>query len=84
MSVTSKGLLWGRNVNVFTNPFAQAVVLALLCSAAFSQTVSVNYNSSRGAVPTYGQGIGTAVYDGNLMDADVHGLISHPGHNIVR
>ena len=83
MSVTSNSSLGPRNVNVFTI-LMQAVLLAMSCTIAFSQTVTVNYNSTRGAVPVHGQGIGTAVYDGNLMDAAVPGLISNAGYNIVR
>jgi hypothetical protein len=58
--------------------------IMLLCVNASAQTVTVNYNSSPGSVPATGLGIGTAVYDGNLMDTAVPSLIKSAGYNIVR
>jgi hypothetical protein len=59
-------------------------LLAGLCTMAYGQNVTVNFNSSLGTVPPWGQGIGTAVYDGNLTDAAVPGLVKNAGYNIMR
>jgi len=59
-------------------------ILASLCTMASGQSVTVNFNSSLGTVPAWGQGIGTAVYDGNLTDAAVPGLVKNAGYNIMR
>ena len=61
------------------------LVAVLLCvSAGHAQTATVNFNSSLGTVPPNGMGIGVAVYDGNLMDAAVPGLVKNAGFNIWR
>src|SRR6266567_2561582 len=63
---------------------ALLTILACLCTMAYGQSVTVNFNSSLGTVPVWGQGIGTAVYDGNLTDAAVPGLVKNAGYNIMR
>lgn len=78
--------------SVSQQPLAQSAIrfltLLLLCTAlpalSFGQAVSVNFSSSLGTVPPLGQGIGTAVYDGNLMDSAVPTLVKNAGYNIWR
>jgi hypothetical protein len=60
------------------------IVCSILGITSFGQSVTVNFNSSLGAVPPWGQGIGTAVYDGSLMDSAVPGLVKNAGYNIMR
>jgi hypothetical protein len=72
------------DLSQLTPPLVITLLVMFLSLHASAQTVTVNYNSSLGQVPATGQGIGTAVYDGNLMDAAVPGLIKNAGYNIVR
>ena len=77
-------------VNLRTRALILLTTLAFLCAIAFGstmafgQSVTVNFNSSLGTVPAWGQGIGTAVYDGNLTDAAVPNLVKNAGYNIMR
>jgi hypothetical protein len=53
-------------------------------TAASAVTVSVNVSQSLATVPSTGSGTNTAVYDGNMNDSAIPGLISSAGIKAMR
>jgi hypothetical protein len=49
-----------------------------------SATVSVNAGTSLGTIPSTAFGVNTAVWDANLMDASVPGLLQQAGATVLR
>src|SRR5438046_1363099 len=61
-----------------------AGTLAAPASAATSATVTVNATMSRAVIPAGGHGINSAVYDGNMNQAAVPGLLRDAGFTAIR
>ena len=61
-----------------------AGVLATPAAAATSATVTVNASMTRGTIPAAGHGINSAVYDGNMNQAAVPGLLRDAGIKAIR
>jgi hypothetical protein len=61
-----------------------ATVTAANSEAAVSATVAVNVGSAKGTVPTMGQGLNAAVWDGRMNDASQPALLKGAGVRALR
>jgi Cellulose binding domain len=60
------------------------VAATLPASAATTATVSVNANQALGSVPSTGVGTNVSVYDGNMNDSSIAGLLKNGGFGVER
>jgi hypothetical protein len=65
-------------------PLAAAVPQAVPAAQAVAASVTVNANSGLGTIPANAIGLNTAVYDGDMNDPSIPGLLKAAGVNALR
>ncbi|MBV9848669.1 MAG: cellulose-binding protein, partial [Armatimonadetes bacterium] len=73
-----------RRLGPLLGLLALGAVAGLPCRAQTGASVTVNAAAPAGALPATGVGVNTAVWDGNLLDAAVPGLLSQAGVTVLR
>ncbi len=86
-----RGIVHRRSVHLVGLAVAAALVgggalaaTTLPASAASTAAVSVDANQTLATLPSTGVGTNVAVYDGNMNDAAVPGLLKNGGYGMVR
>src|SRR5437773_5361807 len=73
-----------RHLILAASVVVTAGVLTTPAAAATSASVTVNASMTRGTIPAAGHGINSAVYDGNMNQAAVPGLLRDAGIKAIR